>query len=127
MKQFIIALVLFFLIIGGVVYRYIQLIPRNVGIGEVGESPDKRYEARATDYYSESFWGHTRHWFQFEIASVRTGLVLQSLETTPIEGADLESRSGRRVIHWAEDSNDVTFTFPTVDITMRLRPKKDPE
>ena len=109
-----------------VAYRFIQIIPGNVGTGETRESPDKKYQATAYDWSSESFWGKTRYWFEFKIEETQTGRVLQRIETTPIQGPYFGSRSSHRVVRWTDDSTQVVFKFPSVDIKMRVKPDKDP-
>ena len=108
-----------------VAYRFIQILPGNVGTGETRESPDKKYQATAYDWSSESFWGTKRHWFEFKIEEVTSGRTVQKLETDPIAGPYFGSRSSHRVVHWKDDSTEVIFRFPHIDISMRVEPEKD--
>ncbi|UCG47888.1 MAG: hypothetical protein JSU94_20715 [Phycisphaerales bacterium] len=106
-------------------YRYISIIPENVGTGETAKSPNGRYEASAMEWHSESFWGRKRHWLRFEIKDVKSGAVVNTLETTPIEGPYFGSRSDHRVVFWSDDSREVRFVFPTVEIKMAVEADDD--
>ena len=108
-----------------VAYRFIQIIPANVGTGESRESTDKKYQATAYDWSSESFFGKKRHWFEFKIEDTQSGQVIQKLETDPIKGPYFGSRSSHSVVHWKDDSTEVVFTFPSIKIKMRVKPEKD--
>ena len=52
--------VILLLALGGIVYRYVQILPYPMGGGRYVESPDGRFEAHASDLYSEDFWGRSR-------------------------------------------------------------------
>ena len=74
-----------------------------------------RYQAVVTAWYEESFLGHPKRWFEFE---VRDGSSLR-LITEPIAGPSFGSRSRNSVIDWADDSSVVTFVFPATEIRMK--------
>lgn len=123
MKKILIILSLVIVILA-VAYRFVQIIPGNVGTGETRESPDQEYQATAYDWSSESFFGRKRRWFEFRVEDAQSGEVIQSLETDPIEGPYFGSRSDHRVVHWKADSTEVVFKFPSIDIKMRVAPTK---
>ena len=104
------------LLLCGAGYRAWQVLPYPVGTGESKKSPNGRFEASATDYYDESFWGRSRHWFEFELLG---GTKRQRVVTDPIPGPYFGSRSTHSVIFWADDSSSVRFVFPTVEIAMK--------
>ncbi|MBN2713637.1 MAG: hypothetical protein JXR97_14545 [Planctomycetes bacterium] len=108
-----------------VIYRFIQIIPENVGTGETKKSPDNNYQATAYAWSSESFWGEKRSWFEFKIEDVKSGNVVQKLETDPIAGPYFGSRSSYRIIYWKDDSSEVIFKFPYIDIKMRIKPEEE--
>ena len=108
-------------------YRFTQIIPGNFGTGEIIESPNKQYSATANEWFSESFWGKERHWFEFIVKDTFSGEVLQKLETDPIAGLYFGSRSNHRVTCWSEDSTEVVFIFPEVEIKMKLILESDSE
>jgi hypothetical protein len=74
---------------GAVCFRYMQVTVNHMGTGETLPSPNKKYEATAYAWWSESFWGNTRHWFEFSIRDVRFGNTIQTIDTAPINGAIL--------------------------------------
>ena len=113
------------IILLAVAYRFIQIVPGNVGTGEIRESPNRKYRATASDWASESFWGQKRRWFEFKIEDATSGRAIRGLETDPIAGPYFGSRSSHRVIFWNEDSTEVTFEFPGIDIKMRVESGED--
>src|SRR5687767_12344279 len=85
--------------------RALQVMAYPIGTGESKKSPDGRYEASVTDWYDESFWGHSRRWFEFKVI----GGSSQPLVTDPIPGPYFGSRSAHEVIYWEDDSSFVKF------------------
>ena len=123
MKKVLIILSLIIVLAGA--YRFIQTTFSTIGTGETCESPDKKYLATAYEWSSESFWGERRYWFEFKVEDTQFGQVIQRLETDPIDGPCFGSRSSHRVVYWNDDSTEVIFTFPSVDIKMRVDPGED--
>lgn len=109
-----------------VAYRYVQTLASSVGTGETRKSPDKQYQATAYDWTSVSFWGQERHRFEFKVEDTASGQVIQRLETDPIPGPYFGSRSSHSVVHWCQDSTEVLFKFPDIDIKMKVAPQGDP-
>lgn len=121
MKRILVALPI--IVILAAAYRFTQILPGNVGTGETKESPNKKYQATAYNWSSESFWGKERYWFEFKVEDAQSGQIIQKLETDPIEGPYFGSRSSHSVIQWQEDSTEVIFEFPGIDIKMRVEPE----
>ena len=95
--------------------RALQLLSYPIGTGDSKKSPDGRYEAFVTDWYDESFFGHSRRWFEFEVR----GGSPHRLVTDSIPGPYFGSRSTNTVIYWADDSSVVRFVFPATEIRMK--------
>jgi hypothetical protein len=116
----IISFIAIFIVVAGVSYRFLQVLPGNIGTGEIIKSPNGKYQAVANDCHSESFWGKKRHWYEFKIEEVASGKIIQRLETDPIDGPYFGSRSKHKVTFWSDDSKEVVFKFPKINIKMRL-------
>jgi hypothetical protein len=95
--------------------RAVQVMAYPIGTGESKKSPDGRYAAHVTDWYDESYFGHTRQWFEFRV----TGGSSQRLVTDPIPGPYFGSRSTNTIVYWADDSSFVRFVFPATEIRMK--------
>ena len=95
--------------------RALHVAAYPIGTGDSAKSPNGRYEAFVTDWYDESFFGRSRHWFEFEVR----GGSPQKLVTDPIPGPYFGSRSTNTVIFWADDSSVVRFVFPASEIRMK--------
>ena len=125
MKKILAIVALVVLLCGAAGARYLQVAVNHIGTGETVTSPDKKYEAAARAWWSESFWGSKRHWFEFSVRNARSGNIIRTIETTPIKGPPFGSRSSHSVIKWKETSDAVTFTFPDIEIQMTVHPDSD--
>lgn len=118
MKKPLIVGAIVVLVAVAIAYRVLQITVNKFGTGESKESPDKKYEATVHEYWSESFWGTKRHWYEFGMKEMQFGEIIQKLETEPIKGPYFGSRSGHSIITWGTDSSAATFNFPGITITM---------
>ena len=53
-----ILVVLLVLVLGGIGFRFLQILPYPTGTGNQKVSPDGKHTASITAYYKEDFWGH---------------------------------------------------------------------
>jgi hypothetical protein len=120
MRRFIVILVVLGLLAGGLfsLYRVWRILPYPVGSGESKPSPDGQAQASITDYYDESFLGHRRRWFEFE---VKSPVGVQRWISDPVPFADFGSRSQNSVIRWSDDSASVRFVFPKMQVEMKAK------
>jgi hypothetical protein len=98
--------------------RFVKVVGYPISSGDTAYSPDGRYKASVTDWYDESFFGHSRRGCEFEVR----GGSRQRLVTDPIPGISdfyFTLRFTNSVINWAENSSAVTFVFPSVEIRMK--------
>jgi hypothetical protein len=119
MNKVVIIIICLAVLAVGVAYRFVQIIPRNMGTGESKPSPNNEFIATAFDWSSESFFGKTRFWYEFKIENKNSHELIQQIETTPIPGPYFGSRSSHSVINWNENSSEVVFTFPTLELKMK--------
>ena len=120
MRRAIVILLLFAVVGIGMfsVYRVWRILPYPVGNSESKESPDGLAKASITDYYDESFLGHSRRWFEFEVKS-QSGV--ERWISDPVPFAEFGSRSHNTVIHWSDDSSVVRFVFPKMQVEMKSK------
>jgi hypothetical protein len=112
------SIAIIFIVLFAVVFRFGQIFLSKVGTGECIESPNKKYEADVMDYSSKRFWSKECRWFEFELRS-KDGKILRYLKTDPIEGPYFGSRSSHKIVFWKEDSSEVVFKFPDVEIKFK--------
>jgi len=125
MKKILAIVALVILLCGAAGARYLQVAVNHIGTGETVASPNEKYDATAHAWWSESFLGSKRHWFEFGVRNAHSGNIIRIIETPPIKGPQFGSRSSHSVIKWKETSDAVTFTFPDVEIRMMVHPDSD--
>lgn len=123
-KRIIIASLFVFIIVISIIYRYIQVYPYPIGTGEESTSPNGKYIASITSYNDMDFWGRETSWFEFELTNKSENSVIHRLKTEPIPGPYFGSRSSHNVIFWSEDSKEVKYIFPAIDICIKTKPAK---
>ena len=67
MRRTILTTVLTILLLGGIGYRCLLILPYPIGTGDGATSPDGALVASVMQYHDETFWGSTRDWGEFEI------------------------------------------------------------
>jgi hypothetical protein len=115
-----IAILIFIFALAGTGYRWLQIFPYPIGTGEEAKSPNGKYTAQITQYYDETFLGSSRSWVELEIKDMNEKRI-NFWETTPIPEAFFGSRTDTEVIFWADNSQNVRFTFPTTEITLNAK------
>ncbi len=118
MKILVAILIICFVALCGIGYRYFQIPVYPIGSWEESKSPDGHYIACVTDYFDENFWGHKTRWYEFELKEPNDRQI-RFWRTDPIPSASFGSRSNTKVVHWESDSSEVRFTFPGVEVIMK--------
>jgi len=127
MKMLSAILIVTVLLLGGAAWRWWNILPYPMGGGQHRDSPDGRYEARASTLYDEDFWGYKKHYYEFSIMPKASTIPAQTIRMDVMPGdAGFNLRTTNQVIHWAEDSKSVTFTLQNKEIKMNLEQAAGP-
>ena len=119
----IITVSLVLVVVCGVAYRFLQILPYPLGGGQYLDSPNGRYEARASDMYDEDFWGRSKEWYEFEILEKSydgSRRVAKRVRMDPLEGKPVFNMRGNNIISWSSDSSGASFAFQGVVLTLEV-------
>lgn len=105
-------------------YRLLNTVP--VGGGQYLSSPNGQYQAHATDFFKEDFWGRPEQYYEFEILNTKNGKSVRKFRMKPLDETPIfDMREKGNIIIWSPDSSEVTFAFQGIELKLKVEGDKE--